>query len=97
MAKAIPSELGISKPPRPPKGYVVSDGVCDGEDFEASMKPHMGDLDSQITGAEIGEPTNQPGNPDGPVGADLFSPPKTMTGGKSSPSKDTGKPPGLPR
>ena len=97
--KATGSELGMNKPPMKPKGYVVSDGVCDGEDFEASMSPKMMNPDSEITGAEIGEPTNQPGNPWGPGGSggpssndgheDKIMGSKEK-GGKSSPSKMTG-------
>jgi hypothetical protein len=64
--KATGSELGMNKPPKPPKGYVVSDGVCDGELYEASMDAKLASPDSMITGAEIGEPTNQPGDPWGP-------------------------------
>jgi hypothetical protein len=97
--KATDSELGTNKPPKPPKGYVVSDGVCDGETFEASMSPKMMSPDEYITGAEIGEPTNMPGNPWGPGkagqpdGGDESGSvvdKKVGGGGKSSPSKSIG-------
>ncbi len=94
--KATGSELGMNKPPKPPKGYVVSNGVCDGETFEADTKPWMANPDSEITGAEIGEPTNQPGNPWGPGMSEGGEDDRIMggkdKGGKSSPSKMTGKP-----
>lgn len=89
--KATGSELGMDKPPKKPKGYVVSDGVCDGELFEASMDAKLASPDSMITGAEIGEPTNQPGNPWGPGMSDGGEADRIMgskdKGGKSSPSK----------
>jgi hypothetical protein len=100
-SKATGSELGMDKPPKPPKGYVVSNGVCDGEDYAPDPKPWMGSPDSEITGAEIGEPTNQPGNPwgpgvsGGPSGGngdvmDRIDGSKDKMG-KSSPSSMTGK------
>ena len=93
--KATGSELGMNKPPKAPKGYVVSDGVCDGEDFAADPMPWMASPDSEITGPEIGEPTNQPGNPWGPGASEGGEADRIMgskdKAGKSSPSSMTGK------
>lgn len=92
MAKAPASEMGSSSMAKAPKDkYVASDGVCDGESFEAATAPWFGNPNAEITGLEIGEPTNQPGNPWGPDGSEVpvhdqpVSPP-TKVAAKSSPS-----------
>lgn len=65
---------------KPPKGYVVSRGVVEGEDYAAETEPWMGNADRYITGAEIGETTNMPENPFGPSGF----PPNAIGGGSDA-------------